>query len=254
MSQILSNSLQRRSRYLPKKFRPMLAVLFTVGLLSLTMTTEAMAQERRLRTLTVTGRGTESIPTTKTSVQLGVEVQGKTAASVQQEVAERSSAVVELLRSRNVEKLETTGIRLNPVYSYENDVQRLTGYSASNIVSFRYETTQVGSLLDDAVKAGATRIDNVSFTASDEAIASAQKQALREATQEAQAQADAVLSALNLSRQDVVSIQIDGAIPPIPMPMPMYEGAALARDAKTPVIGGDQEVQAAVTLEISYEN
>ncbi|MCZ0905245.1 SIMPL domain-containing protein, partial [Microcoleus sp. HI-ES] len=88
-----------------------------------------------IRTLTVTGRGVEAIPTTQTQVRLGVEVQGKTAAEVQQEAARRSSAVVELLRSRQVEKLETAGITLNPIYSYENNQQRLTGYTATNTVS-----------------------------------------------------------------------------------------------------------------------
>ncbi len=224
-----------------------------VGLLTLALANPAIAQERLLRTLTVTGRGVESIPTTKTQVQLGVEVRGQTAASVQQDVARRSAAVVELLRSRNVEKLQTTGIQLNPIYSYQNDVQRLTGYSAANTVSFRIPTEQAGTLLDNTVKAGATRIDRVSFTASDEAISTAQKQALRKATQDAQQQADAVLSSLNLTRKDIVSIQVNGATPP---PEPVFaRGAANIGDIairSTPVMGGEQEVQASVTLQISY--
>lgn len=227
------------------------AIPLMVGLLTLTLTSPTLAQEKQLRTLTVTGHGVEFIPTTKTQVQLGVEVQGKTATEVQQDVARRSSAVVELLRSRNVEKLQTTGIRLNPVYNYENNVQRITGYSATNTVSFRTPIEQAGKLLDDTVKTGATRIDGVSFTASDEAIAAAQKQSLRQATQDAQQQADAVLSALNLARKDIVSIQINNATPP--PPMPVLERAAFANKvADTPVIGGEQQVQTSVTLQISY--
>lgn len=231
---------------------PTQALFFALGLLSLTLTNPAFAQEKLMRTITVTGRGVESISTTKAQVQLGVEVQGKTATNVQQEVAQRSSAVVELLRSRNnVEKLQTTGIRLNPIYSYENNIQQLTGYAASNTVSFRIPTEQAGTILDDAVKVGATKIDSVSFTAADEAIAAAQKQALRQATQDAQQQADAVLSSLNLTRKDIVNIQINGSTPP--PPMPFLERAALAsKAADTPVIGGEQEVQASVTLQISY--
>jgi len=231
---------------------PTQALFFALGLLSLTLTNPAFAQEKLMRTITVTGRGVESISTTKAQVQLGVEVQGKTATNVQQEVAQRSSAVVELLRSRNnVEKLQTTGIRLNPIYSYENNIQRLTGYAASNTVSFRIPTEQAGTILDDAVKVGATKIDSVSFTAADEAIAAAQKQALRQATQDAQQQADAVLSSLNLTRKDIVNIQINGSTPP--PPMPFLERAALAsKAADTPVIGGEQEVQASVTLQITY--
>ena len=251
---LLSRSTAKSSqRGLRHRLNPTPAIIFAVGLLSLTLTSTSpgVAQEKVLRTVTVTGRGVESISTTKAQVQLGVEVQGKTATSVQQEAAQRSSAVVELLRSRNVEKLETTGIRLNPIYSYENNVQRLTSYSASNTVSFRIPTEQAGMLLDDTVKAGATRIDGVSFTASEDAIAAAQKQALREATQDAQSQADAVLSSLNLTRKDIVSIQINNATPPTPMPV-LERAAFSIKAADTPVIGGEQEVEASVTLQISY--
>ncbi len=186
------------------------------GMLSLALTNPVFAEEKMLRTLTVTGRGTEMVATTLTQVRLGVEAQGKTANDVQQDVARRSNSVVSLLRSRNVEKLETTGINLNPNYRYDNGVQSLTGYTASNIVSFRVETQKAGTLLDDAVKAGASRIDGVSFVASDSAIASAQKDALRKATQDAQAQADVVLNSLGLTKKEIVGIQVNGANTPPP--------------------------------------
>ncbi|MBD2741358.1 SIMPL domain-containing protein [Coleofasciculus sp. FACHB-1120] len=230
------------------------ALSFAVGLLSVIMTNPAIAQEKMLRTITVTGRGEESIATTLTLVRLGVEVQGKVAADVQQEAARRSTAVVELLKSRNVEKLQTTGISLNPTYSYENNVQRLTGYTATNIVSFRVNNQTAGTLLDEAVKAGATRIEGISFIAADSAIATAQKQALREATQDAQEQADAVLSALNLTRREVVNIQVNGASATPPPPMPLADMALRSGkvEASTPVIGGEQQVEASVTLQITY--
>jgi uncharacterized protein YggE len=232
-------------------------ISLTASLLTIALINPVMAQEKLLRTLTVTGRGVESIQTTKTQVRLGVEVQGKSATGVQEEVASRSAAVVELLKARNVEKLQTTGIRLNPIYSYENNKQQFTGYSATNTVSFRLPTEQAGTLLDDAVKAGATRIDGVSFTASEEAIASAQKQALRKATQEAQQQADAVLSSLNLTRKDIVSIQVNDATPPPPTfqlrsdPLLSNSGSIVLKESLA-VEGGEQEVQARVTLQISY--
>ena len=213
----------------------------------------AQEKEKLWRTLTVSGRGVETIATTLSQVSLGVEIQGKTAEDVQKEAARKSSAVVDLLKKRNVEKLTTTGIRLNPVYSYSNNIKRITGYAASNTVSFRISTDKAGTLLDDAVKAGATQINGVSFIASDEAIASAQKQALKKATQDAQEQAETVLSSLKLEQKDIISIQINGATPP-PPPMLYRAEAAKASliDASTPIVAGEQEVQASVTLQISY--
>lgn len=225
-------------------------------LLCVTFVQPGLAQERErlTRTLTVSGRGVEEIPTTLTLVNLGVEVQGKTAEEVQQEAARRSSAVVALLKSRNVEKLQTTGIRLNPVYSYTNNVQRLVGYAASNTVSFRIATEKSGKLLDEAVKAGASQINSISFIATDEAIAAAQKQALREATQDARQQADAVFSSLGFQHKEVVSIQINNASAPPPPILQQAELSSKVRsaDATTPVIGGEQHVEASVTLQISY--
>ncbi|MEG4272975.1 MULTISPECIES: SIMPL domain-containing protein [unclassified Microcoleus] len=245
----MNSNLQRGDRI---NFRSLVTALcLTLTLVSFVRLDPAVAQEQRMRTLSVTGRGVEAIPTTQTQVALGVEVQGKTAAEVQQEAARRSSAVVALLRSRQVEKLETAGITLSPTYSYENNQQRLTGYIATNTVSFRLNTESAGTLLDDAVQAGATRIQGVSFVAADSAIEQARKQALRKATQDAQSQADAVLSALNLKRGDILGIQVNGAIAPPPM-YRQLAGARAAADAATPVVGGEQEIEASVTLQIAY--
>jgi uncharacterized protein len=232
------------------------AIALTVSLLTVALINPVHAQEKLLRTLAVTGRGVESIQTTKAQVQLGVEVEGKSATEVQGEVAKRSAAVVQLLKSRNVEKLETTGIRLEPIYkNEENKPRRLTGYSATNTVSFRLPTEQAGKLLDDAVQIGATRINGISFMASEEAIASAQKQALRKATQEAQSQAEAVLSSLNLTRKEILGIQIDNATPPTVVRLESRQFSTTTKlmgEAIIPVVGGEQEVQASVTLQISY--
>lgn len=230
------------------------ALPLALGVFSLVMVNPALAQEEHMsRTLTVTGQGSESIPTTLSQVTLGVEVQGETAEAVQAEAARRSSAVVELLRSRNVTKLQTAGLFLNPTYDYSNNSPKITGYTATNTVSFRVPTEQAGALMDDVIRAGATRIDGITFVADDTAIATAQQQAIREATQNARSQANAAFEALGLTPGDVVSVQVNGSNPP--PPMPMYGGAlarASADAAPTPVIGGEQEVQASVTLEISY--
>ncbi|WP_299413997.1 SIMPL domain-containing protein [Acaryochloris sp. IP29b_bin.148] len=226
-------------------------------LLGLSSPIQAQAQpptvsDAQYRVLSVTGQGTETIQTTEAQVRLGVEVQGTTAEAVQKQVASRSAAVVSLLKARKVEKLETTGINLSPNYSYNNGQRRLMGYRGRNMVSFRVDIAAAGPLMDDAVKAGASRIDRVSFVAAEDAIAAAQKQALTQATQDAQAQARAVLSALNLSPKDVISIQINRANAPAPPPIPIQATALRTEADSTPVVGGEQSVQAAVTLHIRY--
>ena len=191
-----------------------------------TMTAPAIAQEATMRTLSVTGRGQEFVQTTKAQVSLGVEVQGQDAETVQRQVAERSAAVVELLRARNVEKLETTGIRLSPRYRYDNGESTVVGFVGSNTVRFRVANEAAGALIDEAAKAGANQIQNISFIAEDAALDAARQEALRQAVSDAQTQANTVLSALNLGAQEIVSIQIDGANRPMPVPLPQAANLA----------------------------
>ncbi|WP_036481015.1 SIMPL domain-containing protein [Myxosarcina sp. GI1] len=227
--------------------------LVLLSLLNLVSVEPALTKEKLMRTLTVTGEGMEKISTTLTQVELGVEIKGKTAIEVQQELAKRTSAVVDLLESSKVEQLQTTGIQLQPNYDYSNNRQNLIGYIGTNTVSFRLETERAGNLLDEAVEAGATRIDRVSFTATDTAISEAQKEALRQATIDARSQAEAVLETLNFSPEEIVSIQINGAN--VPEPKLIQAERLMSADAaepSTPVIGGEQTVRASVTLQISY--
>ncbi|MEM9266956.1 MAG: SIMPL domain-containing protein [Cyanobacteria bacterium P01_F01_bin.13] len=224
-----------------------------VGLLNTTTIAPVEAQEPLSRVLTVTGEGSESIPATLARVQLGVTAQGENAEIVQQEIAQRSSAVIELLKAQNVTKLKTTGIRLNPQYNYEGSRPRITGYSGSNTASFEMLTDEVGTLLDDAIATGANQINSVSFVAADDDLDSARDSALLEATAAAQAQADVVFQSLNLNAQEIVGIQVNNAIPPTPVPFAAQARLAeAAADISTPVEGGEQTVNAKVTLQIRY--
>jgi uncharacterized protein YggE len=234
------------------------SLMLALALASLFIPLSAEAQEQLLRTLTVRGTGIEKIPTTLTQVNLGVEIQAETATQAQQEIARRTTDIVNLLRSRNVEQLQTTGIRLNPRYNNRRTPQGnesiLTGYVGSNTVSFRVATDRAGNIIDEAVRVGATRINGVNFTAEESAIEAARQQALVKATENAREQADIVLDALNLNPQEVVSVQIGHAIAPVLTRGNVLFGReeAIAQQPDSPVIGGEQTVSASVTLQIRY--
>ncbi|WP_157260033.1 SIMPL domain-containing protein [Chamaesiphon minutus] len=236
--------------------KPALSVLLTTSLLVLMGVTPGITQERKpARTLTASGRGIVSIPTTLSQIRLTIEVSGKTPTAAQQEAAKRSTQVVNYLKSQQVEKLQTAGINLNPTYVYQTGTSpKITGYSATNSISFRVNNDRAGAILDAAVTNGATRIDGVNFVASEQAISNAQLQALKQATQDAQRQADAVLETLNLKRKEVIGIQINSASTPAPIPLAQESMRAKVADGNytTPVVGGEQQVEAAVTLDIGY--
>lgn len=205
------------------------------------------------RILSVTGQGEVEVPTSRAIVSLGVEVSAPTAQAAQAKAAAQSNAVVNLLKGRSVQDLQTTGISLSPRYNYSNDRTTLEGFTATNTVSFTVPTAEAGPLLDAAVQAGATRVDGISFQADEGVLKAAQQEALQEATQNAQIQAQAVLQSLNFQIQEVVGIQVNGAsAPPPPGPVPMAAYRMTADSAPTPVEGGDQTVTATVTLQIRY--
>ncbi|MGB0560256.1 MAG: SIMPL domain-containing protein [Spirulinaceae cyanobacterium] len=207
----------------------------------------AVAQEAPSRILTVTGTATVAVPTTITRVRLAIEVQDDNAASVQAQVADRTQSVVNLLRSRGVQRMQTTGIRLQPLYERNADEPRLIGYRGSNNVAFRIATAQAGALIDATIQAGATRIDGVEFLATEPELEQARLEALRLATQNAQAQADAVLNTLGLDRQEIVTIRLGQTRAASPV-----QSNAFVGDATSPIVGGDSTVQGTVTLEIRY--
>jgi uncharacterized protein YggE len=232
-------------------FRPTLTLATALSVFSLALPGDcAFAQAQAVRQLTVTGQGEVTIPTTIARVQLTIEARGDNAEQVQQEVSRRTNAVLAVLRDRNVEQLQTTGIRLQPQYSYRDDERRFIGYIATNSLGFRIATPQAGQLIDATLQAGATQIDGVNFLAEEDAIATAEAEALRLATQDALDQADVVLNYLNLSRDEVIGISINNANN---NPPPMLRNAAFREsDATTPLVGGDLTVSATVTLEIQY--
>jgi uncharacterized protein len=232
-----------------------ISVLLTASLVLLVGISPSIAQAQKpARTLTASGRGVVTIPTTLSQIRLAIEVSAKTPTQAQQEAARRSIGVINYLKTQQLEKLQTTGINLSPSYTYPpNGNPQLTGYTASNSISFRVTTDRAGAILDAAVKNGATRIDGVSFVASEQAIATAQLQALKQATQDAQRQADTVLETLNFKRKEVIGVQINSASTPAPVPFAQdaMQSRSVAAPA-TPIIGGEQQVEAAVTLDIRY--
>jgi hypothetical protein len=206
------------------------------------------------RILEVTGQGEVTVPTTSTQVQLGILVQAETAAEVQEQVAQRSTAVVDVLENLGAQELQTTSIQLNPVYNYENGTQTLTGFEGRNTLQFELPTDEAGAAIDSAIQAGANVVENITFTASDEALEQARLQVLSQAVEDAQTQSEAVLSTLQLAPGEIIDIDINTADAPPPSPL-LFDAAkslASAESATTPILGGPQTVEGSVALDILY--
>ncbi len=236
-----------------KKAKFWLMVVLISLLASLMITNSAIAAiENSTRTLTVTGVGIKKIATTITQIEISVEIQDKSATKTQQEMARRTNSVLDFLRSRKVEQLQTKGIRLEPNYQYNNNKREMVGYIGTNAVSFRTTPEQLGTILDGAVNAGATSINGLSMTASEEVIISAQKKALELATIDAQQKAEVIFKTLNLKAKEVSNIQINSSAQIYNGGAPRYAMSADKVSSTTTIIGAQQDIEALVTLQISY--
>jgi hypothetical protein len=201
--------------------------------------------------LEVTGTGEVTVPTTLAQVQLGVQVQEETASDVTEELAQLSTAVVDVLQDFGVEDLQTTSIQLNPVFSFEDGTQRLTGFEGRNILEFELPTEQAGAAIDAAIAVGANIVQSINFIAEETALQQARLDALSESVTDAQTEANAVLNSLGLFPGEIVNIDIDAADTINPPPL-LFGARAEALDATTPILGGPQTVQASVSLDIVY--
>ena len=203
------------------------------------------------RILTVSGRGLRSVKTTKARIQLGVTVEGKTAIEVQKEVARQAHSIVSLLQRLSVEKLQTTSIQLNPKYVYENNRQRQDGFTGQTSVSFLVAIEQAGETLDAAVNAGANQVEQITFIATDTELNVVRQLALQDAIKDAQSQSNTVLSALGLSPKFIKAIQISDSAISYPVPQPRMD-TFVKSASSLPILGGEQKVEASVTLQITY--
>lgn len=208
----------------------------------------AQAQEV-LRTISVSGEGRIAIDATEAQVQLGVETRGASADAAQAAVARQADSLVTYLRGQSVQRLQTSSISLQPIF--DQNGQEITGYIARNSVSFQVPVARAGAIIDNAVRAGATRIDSLQTLASESAVESARSRALAAAAQDARNQANVVLESLGLTPREIIQINVAGAALPPPV---FAENVRAMADSKvsSPVEGGEQIVQANVTLQIRY--
>ena len=201
--------------------------------------------------LEVTSIGEVTVPTSISTIELGIQVEAATAAEAQQQVAQQTTSVVDVLENLDVEELQTTSLRLFPVYSFEDDTRTLTGFEARNTLSFELPNESAGVAIDAAIEAGANLVQDISFSATDEALQQARLQALQQAIEQAQIEAETVFKTLDLVAEEIVGIEILSVGASNPTSQPLQFEATAQRDI-TPILGSDQIVQASVALEILY--
>jgi uncharacterized protein YggE len=199
-------------------------------------------------TITVTAEAVLDVSPDEAEVELGVVTTAKDAQSAGARNARQVSTVVDALRASLGQDaaVETIGYSIAPDRRDPPDGDpAIVGYTAANVVRITLrDLSRVGAAIDRALEAGANHVRRVAFSLRDEEAASAR--ALRQATANARARADAVAGALGVEVGALVSATSGGAQVPRPFDVAMVQTRGSA--PVTPIQPGSIEVRATVTL------
>ncbi len=210
--------------------------------------------DETVRSLNVSGVGRVKAAPDVADISLGVNFQDKEAGGASQQAAEAMDAVVTALLGIGIAEadIQTTNLSLNPVYDWETEPPKITGWEANNMVNVTIRDIEsVGTVVDTATAAGANNINGISFRVEDptEAEATARSAAVADA----RAKADQLAADAGVEIIGIVTISESGGQQPQPLYMDgeMALGAAMDTMAKTPVLPG--EVELSVSVFIQYE-
>jgi uncharacterized protein len=192
--------------------------------------------------ITVNGVGTVDAVPNEALMSFGAETRRPTAEAAVAANADAMRRIVNALRQAGGRELRTEWVS---VYPYTNQNGQVDGYSASNSVSAVSDVADAPALIDAAAEAGANQISGPGLSSSN--AETLYRQALADAVDEARLRAEALARAAGRSLGSITAIVESGA----DQPVPLYDRAAQAAEASTPIVPGKQETSAAVSVTFS---
>jgi len=216
-----------------------------------------LAQDRALQPkrpfIRATGEATVAAKPDQVKVDIGVTSQAETAQAAASENARHTDAVVQQIRQAfgPAAQLKTLGYSVSPQYRYPKPggPPAIAGYTVSNTIEVKLDDiSRAGKLIDLATQSGANAIHSLQFGLKDETAL--QAQALREASANARAKAEAMAGGLSLKIAGVISAEEGGTNIVRPMAPMVMARKAEAVPAPTPVAADNIEVHASVTLTV----
>lgn len=205
----------------------------------------------------VTGEGKVFVTPDIAKITVGIQENGSSLKSVQDNVNKKSKALTDAVEKLGVDKkdIKTVSYNLYPQYDYlTSTTNRITGYQ----VSTNYEITvrdfdKVNDILVAATASGANTIGNVGFDINEETKKEKLQEARELAVSEAKSKAEGLSKAAGITLGKVINVSENQAIPEI---RPMYAAGAVGTvtqksEAPANVTPGETEIN--VTVNLAYE-
>jgi len=214
------------------------ALAGAVGLPDLAGAQDAAATDD---TLTVNGVGTVKAVPNEAQMSFGVETRRPTAQVAVAANADAMRKVINALRQAGAREISTQWVS---VYPFTNETGAVDGYSASNSVSAVSDVEDAPGLIDAAAEAGANQISGPGLSSSN--AAALYREALAKAVADARLRAEVLAKASGRSLGAITTIVEGGA-----QPAPLYREAALDSGGSTPIVPGQQETSASISVTFS---
>jgi uncharacterized protein YggE len=186
-------------------------------------------------------------------VRLTTEARAPTAKAAQQQEAAAMNAVQKQLTEMKIPAaaVRTLAYDLQLEFDYAGGKQTPRGYVARHVIEVRLDDlAQLGDLIGKAVESGAAAVSGIEFDV--KARAELERQALKQAVEDARARAEAMAAGAGKAIAGVIRLeevrQHDG-----PRPLPMARAMVKDEAVATPIVAGEIEIKAAVTLTSSLQ-
>jgi uncharacterized protein YggE len=188
--------------------------------------------------VSVNGVGSVKAVPDEANFSFGVETRGRTAQAAIAANAAIMEKVIAALRQVGARDLATQWVSVYPVMGENGTID---GYSASNSVAATIGVARAGALIDAAADAGANQISGPSMSSSD--AERLYREALGAAFADARKRAEVLAKAAGRSLGEITAIVEGGA-----QPVPLYREAADTAVSSTPIVPGQQETIASISV------
>ncbi|HUE88716.1 MAG TPA: SIMPL domain-containing protein [Vicinamibacterales bacterium] len=230
--------------------------LHTVGVVLLSMLVTSSVYGQGTATpaepvVVVSGEGLIKVAPDLAWVTFAVERRSKDPKDAQMQNAKVMTAVQTRLIAAAVPKdaIRTLSYDLHLQSDWVDGKQVPRGYVARNTIEVRLDDiTRVGEIIDLAITSGANSVHGVRFDVKERDAL--EREALKRATADARARAEAAASGIGGAIGRVLRIEEPSRGYPVPPPVPMMREALMAQDgrATTPVVAGEIEIRSTVVL------
>jgi uncharacterized protein YggE len=179
-------------------------------------------------------------------ITLGARTRASDAQSAAKNNANVSQRIQQAIKRLGIPDadIKTAQYTIQPVFEYPpNASPRLTGYEATNLIKVTaHDLTQVSSIIDVAVNAGANVVQDVSFSLRNEADVRAK--ALTEAIEDGKNKAQVMAKALGVRIGRLINASEASA----PIVVPYLARSEAGAATPTPISPGQISVRASVNL------